>query len=106
MVYPGDGAFPTIVSPVRKTAVIAHPAGGGGDLSISEADAAGTNYESRFSGTLTASGTNLTFTQTCPQVDAGTPAPSGYTATTGATPTLTVIENHGSYTQVEVWQQR
>ena len=106
VVYPGDGAFPTIVSPVRKTVVIGPPADGGTDLTISEADAAGTTYESRFSGTLAASGTNLTFTQTCPPVDAGAPSPSGYTVTTGATPTLTVFENHGSYTQVEVWQHR
>jgi len=102
-IYTGDGAFPTVLSPVRKTVVIAHV---GNDVTMDEADAAGQNYLARASGTLTFSGTNVTFNQTCPAVDAGTPRPSGYTFAAGATTTITIIEDHGSYTEVDVWQKR
>jgi hypothetical protein len=100
-VYLGDGAFPTLQNPIRKTVVIT---GSASPFTMSEADAAGTNYLRRQTGTLTVSGAMITFSEMCPSLDAGSGNSVGFTAT--AT-TLTVFEPHDQNTViVEVYQKR
>ncbi len=105
--YPADaGSAADVLSPVRKTVVLAN--GTANVLNINEADLSG-SFLRRQSGTLSTTANTLTFTQTCPTPDGGTnqSGTAGYTFATGATPTLTVIENqvgHGAV--VEVYQRR
>jgi len=104
--YPGDASSAaSVLSPVRKTVVLTN--GTANVLNLSEADLSG-SFLRRQTGTLTTSGTTLTFTQTCPAADAGNGAgTAGYTFTAGATPMLTVIENHDMHgSVVEVYQKR
>jgi hypothetical protein len=104
-VYAGDASAAAVLSPVRKTVVLTN--GTGGVLNLQEADLSG-SYLRRQSGTLSTSGNTLTYTQLCPAVDGGNQSGSAdYTFTPGATPKLTIIENHDSHGfVVEVYQQR
>ncbi|MES1164194.1 MAG: hypothetical protein ABUR63_00435 [Verrucomicrobiota bacterium] len=104
--YPGDaGSAADVLSPVRKTVVLTN--GTANVLNLAEADLSG-SFLRRQTGTLSTSGTTLTFTQACPAADAGSGSgTASYTFAPGATPTLTVIENHDTHGMVvEVYQKR
>jgi hypothetical protein len=104
--YPGDAGAFQVLSPVRKTVTIAH--GTAGAFDTQEVDAAGT-YLRRQNGSITVSGSMLTFTPTCPTTDGGNNGAGtvGFTFTPGATATLAVVEPHGNNASVvEVYQKR
>ena len=85
-----DGGMP-IENPRRETVVVT---GSGNSFTVQTAHVSGTTVERR-NGTLSATGTQATFVQTCPPPgDGGDDAGGTFGYTAGAT-TFTIIESAG-----------